>query len=120
MKRLKDRIAENMKDKKPCSRNTQLAFIISIKDEIREAVDFGWSIKDIWKQLVLEKKLNNCCYSTFVRNWNKIKKLTRSEIKADEGVTLTPEKKIEESAGPKFISIKPNKTFSYENFKKEK
>lgn len=56
-KPLSARIAERATKKKPSVKTQNLAVVLALRSEIREAIDDGWPVKTIWETLHEEGKV---------------------------------------------------------------
>jgi hypothetical protein len=57
VKSLSERIAERIRTKQPSRAGRNRAAFLAVKDEVRKALDDGWSVKVIWETLRAEGKI---------------------------------------------------------------
>ena len=78
-KPLEDRIAERIAREGPQNRQAQRAAFLALKEEIGHAIDAGWTVKDIWKTLQVEGRIQvsyqafNAYVNRFIRDDSLIK-----------------------------------------------
>jgi hypothetical protein len=63
-KRLSARIAERTGRKTPSRHGKNRAAFLAVRDDVKEAIDDGWPIKEIWETLYEEGKVS-FSYETF-------------------------------------------------------
>ena len=83
-KSLEERIAERISRESPVNRRSQRAAFLALKDEIDRAMNAGWPVKDIWKTLHGEDKIQ-VTYQAFVKYVNRF-------IRDVEAARLLPDK----------------------------
>ncbi len=71
--------------------------------EIQEALDCGWSLSTIWKQLQDEQKFEGS-YQAFWRAWEKASSPSTATKKAQEAATEARDA----SDGPRIVSEQPS------------
>ena len=105
-KTLSERIADQLKATKETSRAKNKAQIISIKPDIEQAINDGWSLRQIYKTLHSEGQLT-FSYETFRRYVKKlIPKKSPQEIEEKD---LTPKEKNKGKSGFQFNSVADKK-----------
>lgn len=57
-KKLTERIAAQMQTQKPTRSGQNRAAFLALRNEIKEALDDGWTVKTIWQTLHSEEKIN--------------------------------------------------------------
>lgn len=85
-KRLTERIAVEMQTKKPTRSGQNRAAFLALRDDIKEALNDGWSVKTIWKTLHNEGKIS-FGYDAFIGYVNS---LIRSPGEAEKVTTSPP------------------------------
>lgn len=83
-KSLEERIAERIIREGPVNRRSQRAAFLALKDEIERAINAGWPVKDIWKTLHGEDRIQ-VSYQAFVKYVNRF-------IRDVEAAKLLPDK----------------------------
>ena len=63
-KKLSERIAERTERKTPSRHGKNRAAFLALRDDVKEAIDDGWPIKEIWDTLCEEGKVS-FSYETF-------------------------------------------------------
>ena len=81
-KRLSARIAERTGRKTPSRHGKNRAAFLAVRDDVKEAIDDGWPVKEIWETLYEEGKLS-FSYETFRTYVNRLIVGLRSEITRD-------------------------------------
>ncbi len=85
-KSLEERVAERISREGPVNRRSQRAAFLALKDEIGRAINAGWPVKDIWKTLHGEDKIQ-VTYQAFVKYVNRF-------IRDVEAARLLPDKPV--------------------------
>jgi len=71
-KNFSNRIAETYKASFPSGRGYNNVVFLALRDEIKEAIKDGWSLKVVWKQLKQEDKIK-CSYTTFLNHVRRLR-----------------------------------------------
>ncbi|KTD64481.1 TraK family protein [Legionella spiritensis] len=81
-KSLSERVAQNQSEKRAKRNNAKSQFII-LKDDIREALEAGWSMKAVWETLLDEGQIS-FGYKAFRHYVLKLIKSEQETIKDDK------------------------------------
>lgn len=100
-KNLSQRIAERAQLKKAAATSRNKVAFLALQKDIREALDDGWSIKDVWATLFEEQKIS-FSYKTFRLYVNQF---IPSSIKQDSAIMA--DKKGSSEKKPAVIPPKP-------------
>lgn len=92
-KPLSERIADRLNKKKETSGAGNKAVFLALKNDIEEAIEAGWSLKQIFQTLTDEQKIT-FTYETFRKYANKIihKEKKSIDVELDSSQSETPEK----------------------------
>ncbi len=71
MTTLSERIAIKVQGKKDCAPHTNRALVLALRNDIRQALDDGWSILAVYQTLHDEGRLS-CSYQAFRRHVNRL------------------------------------------------
>lgn len=81
-KRLSARIAERTGRKTPSRGGKNRAAFLAVRDDVKEAIDDGWPVKEIWETLYEEGKVS-FSYETFRTYVNRLIRAKRLETERD-------------------------------------
>lgn len=108
-----DHLAERTKNKPPTKQGVNKVIFLAVKNDVKEALDAGYSAKTIWTDMVESKRVT-FCYATFMNYVNKlilqpqIEKIISEENPSDSKPETNKTTKPTTPAGFTFNPI-PNK-----------
>lgn len=117
---MKKRLAERIRIEKKTDgkRHKNFSIIVGIFDEIKEALDLGWSRFAIWQQLKKEG-IYKSGFQSFLYNLSKLTSAENQQTKATSE-NKSDIGKIDKDEGPTIARCSDDgKTFSWNNVKKK-
>lgn len=111
-KKLSERIAERLEREKSNTRVVNKAAILALKNDIKEARDVGWSLRQIWLTLSEEKKIK-VTYQAFCKQ---VKDYLDKETKSEKVIKVTQKRPVVTEVEQENKSVERNKgTFTFDN-----
>lgn len=111
-KSLSERIAQHEKNKKKADGSKNKVAFLALRNDIREALDAGWSMKSTWETLFDESKIT-FSYKTFRLYVGRYIFTETSIIKLNNNLlhALPPSKSVSESTDKKTVPPIPSFNF---------
>lgn len=93
-------LLKELKEKKREKPNTRVVILAHL-DQIREALETGYSVAEVWR-VMTEKKVVSVSYSQFATQVKQLVKTPREQER------IKPLKKVDETTRPKGFKFDPN------------
>lgn len=102
-----DHLAERTKNKPPTKQGVNKVIFLAVKNDVKEALDAGYSAKTIWADMVESKRIT-FCYATFMNYVNKLILQPQIEkIISEENLTKPETNKTTKPTTPAGFNFNP-------------